>query len=146
MTSYSPELEAAFRATVYRIETPAGRFDLRVGQALPGAFADWLAAQKLAFWGVVTAYNPASRRLPDEINRQASVALFEAASAAGWRAFPACNLADAGDWPPEPGWLLLGGDEAGLCALAQGFAQVAVVCGARGEAPRLHWVPARPAV
>lgn len=142
MTPNSPELEAAFRATAYRVETPAGRFDLRVAQTLPAAFASWLEAQNVSFWGVVTAYNPASRRLPDDVNRQASVALFKAASVAGWRAFPACNLADAGDWPPEPGWLLLGGDEAGLCALARGFSQTAVLCAAAGEAPRLHWLPA----
>jgi len=143
LTRHSPELEVAYRATAYCVETPAGRFDLRVAQPLPAAFVDWLAAQNAAFWGVVTAYNPASQRRPDDINRQASVALLKAANAAGWRAFPACNLADAGDWPAEPGWLLLGGDEAGLCALAGGFSQAAVLCGAAGEAPRLCWLPAR---
>lgn len=137
-------LDAAYRATAYRVETPAGYFELRVAEPLPPAFADWLNAQGFSFWGVVTAYNPASQFYPDTVNRQASIALFEAAKNAGWRCFPACNFADAGDWPLEPGWLLLGraGErgEADLCALACRFSQAAVLCAATGELPRLRWL------
>lgn len=140
MSTPASGLEAAFRATTYRVETPAGRFDLRIGEPLPAAFAGWLRAEEAAFWGIVTAHNPGARRLSAVTNRLADEALARAVATPPWRRYAALNLADGGDWPNEPGWLLLGGGQADLCALGRRFAQAAVVCGTSEGVPQLCWL------
>ena len=58
----------------------------------------------------------------------------------GLRHVPASNHADAGDWPVEPGYCVLGADEKELLELAAEFGQSAIVCGQSGNAvARLVW-------
>ena len=131
-------LDAAFRATCYRVDCAAGVFDLRVG-VVNRAFDDFLRAQGARCWGLVTAYNPGGVRCDDQ-NAARQQALLRRIDRLSWLWLPACHLADDGRWPVEPGVLILGIGEAELCALAAEFSQAAVVCGERGEAPRLVWL------
>lgn len=140
MSEARAALAAAYAATRYCVDTPAGRFALRVGQPLPPAFVAWLRAQDLPCWAVLTACNPASRRQSDALNAAANQALAAAAAAAGCPCFPACNRAEAGDWPDEPGFLLLAAGADVLRALGRRFAQVALLGGQGDEAPALVWL------
>ena len=134
----TPELDAAFRATCYRVDCAAGVFDLRIGVVNP-CFDDLLRAQGAGCWGLITAHNPGGVRC-DAQNAARQQALLSRIESSSWPWLPACHLADDGRWPAEPGVLILGIGEAALGALAVEFSQAAVVCGELGEAPRLVWL------
>lgn len=141
-------IDAAFRATTYRVSTPVGDFALRIDRA-DAPFDDFLSRQPLVAaqhgastgicWGIVTAYNPGTL-LPDDDNHRRQQRLCEQIMASGWLFFPACNLADDGAWPEEPSYLLLHVDEEQMAVLGREFCQRAVVCGRTGLAPRLLWL------
>ena len=134
----TPELDAAFRATCYRVDCAAGVFDLRIGD-VNSAFDDLLRAQGAGCWGLITAHNPGGVRC-DAQNAARQQALLSRIESSSWPRLSACHLADDGRWPVEPGVLILGIGEAELCALAAEFSQAAVVCGELGAAPRLVWL------
>jgi hypothetical protein len=131
-------LDAAFRATSYRVETAEGVFDLRIGMADP-AFDDFLRRQGVCCWAVLTACNPGGVR-DDDGNRLRRLRLQARLQTLGWSFSLACNLADDRMWPAEPGFLLLQVSEREVCSLASEFFQLACVCGDVGGAPRLVWI------
>jgi hypothetical protein len=127
----TPELEAAFLSTTYRVVTPEGRFDLRIGVPDP-AFADFLSRQNATSWGIITACNPDGvLTLPQ--NAERSCALLARIKALGWRYFGADNCADSGEWPVEPAFCVLDAGEAALRRLAAEFGQAAIVCAQAGQ-------------
>ena len=134
----TPGLDAAFRATAYRVDSAAGTFDLRLGVVNP-AFDDFLRGQGVSCWGLVTAYNPGGVR-GDEQNSMRQRDLLCRLKSRSWNWLAACHVADDGRWPVEPGVLILQVGEAELCALASDFSQAAIVCGEVGCAPRLVWL------
>ncbi len=135
----TPCLEAVFLATTYRVETPEGCFDLRIGVSDP-AFDDFLARHRASFWSIVTACNPGATLSPAD-NAERDRALRGRIEALGWRYYRAGNHADRDDWPVEPGYCILDAGAAALCALAADFGQAAVVCGAAGQGGgRLVWL------
>lgn len=134
-----PELEAAFCATTYCVEVGGEVFSLRIGEAHP-AFSAWLKRQGAATWGIVTACNPGGRPTPDA-NTGRNRELRRLIEARGWRHVPACNRADAGDWPNEEGFCVLDADERLLGLLAAVFGQAAIVFGRADDgAGRLVWL------
>lgn len=134
----SEDLDAAFRATSYRVDTAEGVFDLRIGRPDP-AFDDFLRRQGVSCWAVLTACNPGGVR-DDDGNRQRRLRLLERLRTLGWSFSLACNLADDPMWPEEPGFLLLQVSEKEVCSLASEFFQLACVCGNVDGAPRLVWI------
>ena len=134
----TPELDAAFRATRYRVETAARAFDLHVGVVNP-AFDEILRGLGASRWGLLTAYNPGGVRCDDD-NARRQRRLLQRVERQGWRALPAGNYSADGRWPVEPSVLVLQISEAQSCALAAEFLQLAVVCGEVGAAPRLVWL------
>jgi hypothetical protein len=142
-------LDAAFRATSYRVVTPEGIFALRIGVA-DAAFDAFLYREvtlgqslgstgRAIHWGIVTAYNPGVL-LSTEENQLRQQRLHDRIAAAGWRFLKGCNLADDDLWPAEPSCFLLHVDEGQLRILGREFDQLAVVCGRTGTAPRLLWI------
>lgn len=139
MAVWSPELERAFRATTYCVEAGGEVFSLRIGEAHP-AFSAWLKQQGTATWGIVTACNPGGRPTPDT-NVGRNRELQRLIEARGWRCVPACNRADAGDWPDEPGYCVLDVEAHELGSLAAAFGQAAIAFGhADDGAGRLVWL------
>ena len=132
-------LDAAFRATIYRVEIPEGCFYLRIGVADP-VFDDCLRARGVGNWGIITACNPRAARLSNDENRLRQMQLRESLNGLGWTFFPACNLDPKGVWPPEPAYLILRMDETRFCALAAAYSQNAVVRGETGSPPCLLWI------
>lgn len=134
----TPELDAAFRATRYLVDSAAGTFDLRIG-VVNRAFDDFLRGQGVSCWGLVTAHNPGGVRC-DEQNAARQRDLLCRLKSLQWRWLPACHVADDGRWPVEPSVLILQVGEAELGALASDFSQAAVVCGEVGFPPHLVWL------
>jgi hypothetical protein len=134
----TPDLDATFRATCYRVDSSAGVFDLRIGVVNP-RFDDFLRAQGARCWGLITAHNPGGVRCDDQ-NAARQQALLSRINSLSWSWLSACHLAEGGRWPVEPGVLILGIGQAALVALAAEFSRAAVVCGELGVAPRLVWL------
>lgn len=133
-------LSAPFRATRYRVMAGESEvFDLRIDQASP-PFDDYLRRRGIDCWAIVSAHNPQARQLSADENARRHAALAARLRALEYAYLPAVNLADAGDWPPEAGCLLLGVSLAAACELAAAFAQAAIVFAHRGEPPRLVWL------
>jgi hypothetical protein len=132
------QLEAAYRATMYCVETPDSRFALRIGQ--PSAELDRLLANKQeSRWAYLTACNPKSNRQSDAENEHAQRQLLKMLTAEGYLLFFGIGIGEAGDWPPEPSVLVVGIDELAAVALGRQFGQAAIVVGRVGESPRLVW-------
>ena len=131
-------LDAAFRATTYRVETGESVFDLRIEESNP-CFDDFLRSRGACCWGIITAHNPGGICSEDE-NKRRQALLLERVRTLGRAYFPACNLADDGTWPEEPGFLILQASEDEMCRLASEFSQLACVCGSVGFVPRLVWI------
>ena len=131
-------LDTVFRATSYQVETDDGIFGLRIGVHDP-AFDNFLYRQGVSCWGLLTAYNPGGIRCDAE-NPLRQMQLLERLQRLGWAYRIACNVADDGGWPAEPGFLLLQISEKDVCSLAVEFSQRACVCGDIGSAPRLVWI------
>ena len=134
--------DTAFRTTTYRVSTDAGVFDLRIDQRHT-AFVAFLKNRGVSRWAIITACNPAAQRHTPADNARRQQRLLAHVQAAGWRLGQACfharNCADGGDWPDEPGLLLLGIDAALARALAHAFGQLACVYGKADGMPHLLW-------
>ncbi len=131
-------LEAAFRATIYRVESPDSVFDLRIGVSSP-EFDDFLSKQGFASWGIVTAFNPGGIRC-DKENPLRHQRLMDRLQSCHWTYLPSFNLADDDTWPAEPGYILLQAGEDEVCKLAAEFFQLAYVYGNVGSVTRLVWI------
>lgn len=133
-------LDAAYRATVYRVELPDGPLDWRIGRADADGDRRLRAAGCAREWALVTPANPFSRRLTDAENAQRLQDLLAELQQRGQRHFPARHRDPAGQWPDEAG-VLLTDPPSGLAeALGRRWQQNAIVRGRLGEAPELVWL------
>lgn len=133
-----PELDRVYRATRYRVAGPGGDFFLIVDQP-SAALAELHAAAGVAGSVYLTAYNPASRILPDAENVSRNQVLGQRLRAGQWRYCAGSTVDPAGRWPAEACFLVLGMAPAEGLALGAEFGQNAILV-AEGEAtPRLAW-------
>jgi hypothetical protein len=138
MSSPSPELERAYRATAYRVEGPDGRFSIHIGQTCPELDA-LLTLTHTTTWAYITACNPRSVPTADAQN-QARQRELEERVRARFRFYRGEGVGDDGKWPPEPSLLVLGIDGDTAARLGREFGQHAVVVGTLGGAAELLWL------
>lgn len=132
-------LEAAYRATVYRVTPTDGvSFDLRVGRRSAPLDA-LLGATGQTTWCWLTAVNPGSRRLGARANAARLAALDRDLAALPLAVVAGVALDPAGRWPPEPSRLVLGLDAEGGRGLALRFGQRAFLTGELGGPAHLEW-------
>ncbi|MQY50323.1 DUF3293 domain-containing protein [Rhodocyclus gracilis] len=105
-------------------------FDLRI-DGVNRAFVTWCRTMGVTYWAILTAHNPQGRLRSPQQNAAADAALAARLRSTGWRLARSVALADAGDWPPEPGFFVLDAPCDAMCGLAREFAQAAVVVGGR---------------
>ena len=144
--NHRSRLEAAYRATTYRVRAPAGAIDVRIGASAPAldALDALLEAHGADTWIIITAANPASECLPAATNAARQAALQDELLAAGYPILPSDAIADAGDWPVESGFLVIGLNAAGAEPIARRWGQLAIVIGRRAEPASLHWISIGP--
>jgi hypothetical protein len=111
------DLLAAYRSTVWTIATADEELLVRPGQSAP---------PPLRPAAIVTAYNPASRRLSPAANRRANAALRDRLAALGLAVLPTLAHGSSSAWD-EPGWCLPGGVREIAVSLAADFGQNAIV-------------------
>jgi len=133
------DLDAAFRATTYRIFLPRQRIDLRIATA-SRPLAAWLTREGFGRWAILSAWNPGASALAaaDNLHRQAQLEM--ALLQADFATYAAENVADAGDWPVEEACFVPGISRAEAVTLAQQFGQLALVHGDADGIPQLFWI------
>ncbi|HNN07371.1 MAG TPA: DUF3293 domain-containing protein [Azospira sp.] len=131
-------LEAAYRATTYRIHAPAGDIHLRLDVPSP-VFAALLTESATRHWAILTACNPASQLQDAAANGEAQARLQQWLKAHGYRWLAGENMAEACDWPPEASCVVLGLPVAAARQCGAIFGQNAVVAGDGDAIPRLQW-------
>ena len=135
-------LAAAYLATSYCVDAPAGQIWLRVGKRSRN-LDRWLRRQNARSWAFITAYNPASRRLPRWRNQGRQRCLHYHIDTLGFIAWPGAGVGDDPTWEPEPSFLVVGIPIDEARRIARRFGQNAIVAGRIGGAPQLVWCGAR---
>jgi len=135
----SEHLEAAYRATTYRVFLPAGAIDLRLGEASP-VLAAWLAEEGVSTWAILTACNPASQPLAPAENAERQSQLECTLLEQGLLTFAGENVADDGVWPNEESCFVPGVELKNSVALARRFGQNALILGGEDGVPHLVWL------
>jgi len=137
-------LEAAYRATRYRLASAGGPIVLEVGARAP-ALDRLLAAAGARRWAWLTAVNPGARQLGAAENAARLAALDAELARGGRAALPGVAVDLAGAWPDEESRLVLDLDVGTARALAERFGQVAFLAGEAGAEVRLEWTRSAPA-
>jgi len=133
-------LDAAYRATLYRVRAAGSTFDLRV-DAPSAPLAALMRRHGVATAAYLTACNPYSVHASDAANRAANEALRAALAAADAFVFEGEAIDPAGAWPAEPSFLALGLALATARALGMRFRQNALLFVDDDAVPRLVWLP-----
>lgn len=127
----------AYRGAFYR-SNAGGRdeIEIRVGKKTP-ALDDVLRRSGKRRWAFLTACNPGARELSAAENRARTRALESDLRRSGFLAFRGWSGADAGDWPEEASFLVVGIGRREADRLRRRFGQDAFVTGLSGGAARL---------
>lgn len=135
------ELEAAYRATSYRVFLPEGLCELRLDQPSL-AFSAWLKASGAQQFALLTAHNPGSQRLAATVNSERQSALEVELLVAGYEPYAGENVADQAecDWPPEESCCVLHIGLGEAKAIGAKYGQNAVVHGMTDGVPHLIWI------
>lgn len=141
----TPELILAYLRTCYRVETPSGAFDLRVGRRHP-RLDGLLSSLGVKQWGFLTAENPRSRILPPSENAARNQRLHHRLLHCAAIIWPGEGVGDDSNWTPEKSYFVAEVNPDDLRRLAADFEQHAALAGAVGEpaflifpdAPRLR--------
>ncbi|PKO37680.1 MAG: DUF3293 domain-containing protein [Betaproteobacteria bacterium HGW-Betaproteobacteria-6] len=133
------ELEAAYRATTYRVFLPGGVCDLRIGQPCE-TLRCWLETAGSTEFALITAHNPGGR-LADEASNAERQSQLECELLEGnYEPYAALHEADGEGWPNEESCFVPDLSCADACALAADYGQNAVVCGGADAVPHLVWM------
>lgn len=130
-------LVAAYRQTAYRISLPGKPAVLRID--VPWAAVDPRLTHGLECLAYITAANPASQALDDAENARRLRALLDDIMALGSSAQSGIAVADDGNWPDEPGFLVADLPIETARALAVRYGQNAFLHARTGDAVRLIW-------
>lgn len=126
----------AYRATTYHVLLRAAPHAEQIIPVRVGTAPAWPAKlmDKNTKWHIITAYNPGSTRFGLKANQQRQQHLAKLIEQAGLSTFSTIAVADAGDWPAEPGLLVLNATGRQIQAWCRQFEQLAVI-GGSGHGP-----------
>ncbi len=136
------ELEAAYRATTYRVFLPGGICDLRVGEACE-TLRCWLETAGCAHFAVITAYNPGSVMASEAANAERQAQLECDLLEGNYEPYAAQNLPDGDDGPIEESCFVPDLAPEDAYALAEDYGQNAVISGSADGVPHLVWIEDR---
>lgn len=122
------QLIQAYLNTSYRIETPVGPLNVRIGDTNPQLDA-LLEQHGVRTWAFITAWNPGSQQLSDAENLERHGALQHRFEALKLATLPGVGECPNESWPPEQSVLVLGIDRTTARNLGQEFGQNAIVVG-----------------
>ena len=135
------ELEVAYLCTEYRVLLEGGPLSFFADIFDSAAQARLVGECGLQReWAILTPCNPQSERLSGEQNGMRLAALETELGRRRVSRFRALNHDPAGQWPDEPGFLLVDADFGWLLELGRRYRQNALLAAAINEAPRLVWL------
>ena len=127
-------LEAAYRATHFVVEDLRWSGVILVGESTP-ELDDFLRAQGLSDWAYITAYNPRSELLSDDVNQGRHDELIQKLDSDGIPWLSGFGRTPDGSWTSDTSVLVCGIDRAAAVEIGRIFDQNAIVCGTyRGDA------------
>ena len=127
----------AYHRAFYRASTGGGiGIEIRVGKDTP-ALDDVLRRNGKRRWAFLTACNPGARRLGVTENRARTNALELSLRRGGFLFYAGRSGSDAGDWPEETSFLVVGIARREADRLRRRFGQDAFVTGLFGGVARL---------
>jgi hypothetical protein len=132
---YDERLHQAYHAAEYIFNG----FILKVGHRHP-EFDEWLTEQGYVHYAFMTPFNPRSRELPADVNRQRLGRLHELLRKRQRPFATAVGRDPAESWLPETGVFLFDPPSGEVHELARAFGQNAVVEGKVDGVPFLVWV------
>jgi hypothetical protein len=135
-TGLDPDLVTAYRATDYHVTGAVPQFVMHVDEPSE-ALAALHAARGATCSALLTACNPASRAMDDDVNAAAQRQLAERLAADGVEWVEALGADPLGRWPAEPSVLALGLDCEAAILLAREFGQNALLWAGANAVPRL---------
>lgn len=126
-------LDSEYHATTYRVYGPLGTtpIDLHAGET-SARLDELLEDCALEHWAFITAWNPASRSLPADVNNTRHTELLQLVRARSWRFYAGSGIPSNSDWDPERSVLVLGISRDEAVNLGKRFGQNAVLAGQRG--------------
>lgn len=130
-------LAKAFEATTYRAVIDGQAIEVRVHRRCPGLDGRLGSGSG---WAWLTAVNPGGRQGDCDDNALRMTRLDALLATLNCRRWPAEAVADAGDWPTEPGFFVVGLNLATARELAGRFGQAAIVWGDGVNPARLEWL------
>ena len=136
----SDELREAYEQTNYVVEVSRTQeITLRVGEQ-NSTLDQMLRARATSDWAFVTAYNPRSVSLPNEVNEARHQELLRRTRLLNYRTLPGRGEGDDASWPAEKSLFIFDITVAAARSLGREFGQHAVVVGTRGGPARLLFV------
>ena len=133
------ELEAAYRATTYRVFLPGGFADLRIGQTNE-TLNCWLETAGCSNFAIISAYNPGSQRIDAAKNAERQSQLECDLLEGNYEPYAGENLPDDDSGLLEESCFVADIALEDACALAEDFGQIAIVYGGADGIPGLIWI------
>ena len=115
---------------------------LRIARPLPVPLTEWFSIQNISTFAVITAWNPASKTLPEAGNRLGNNNLEKELKKVSRQTLPGRNIGEDGDWPPEESFWALDISAENAVRLGKLFGQNAIVWWEKGRLPELWWLQA----
>lgn len=128
----------AYLLADYRVLTPVP-MTLRIGLCEP-LLSEWLALHAVTQAVLITAHNPRSQRLGEADNAHRQQSLEDWLAQHGWVWSPTVGRDPAGEWPDEPGCLVLGMNAKQGVSLGRQWQQNAIVCCGSDGIPQLQLI------
>jgi hypothetical protein len=133
------ELEAAYRATTYRVFLPGGSCELRLGRPCE-TLRCWLETAGCTEFALITAHNPGGQLVGEATNAERQSQLECDLLEGNYEPYAAQHEADDGQWPVEESCFVPDISPEDACAIAADYGQSAVVSGGSDGVPHLIWV------
>ena len=133
------ELDAAYRATTYRVFLPGGLAELRIDQASP-VLKKWLETAGCRHFAIITAYNPGGQAVDAAGNGERQAQLECELLEGNYEPYTGENVPDDDSAPVEESCFVPELEAEDACALATDYGQNAVVCGGADGVPHLVWI------
>lgn len=135
-SSRQAALRQAFEDAEYHVLAAGNEWLVRTGER-HAALDRALGCKR---WTIITAHNPGGRRSGARQNQLRDKGFRTEVARQGWRAFEAVGRDPAGDWPDEPGLLIVDVPTTATGALARRFGQAATLTARAGEAARVAFL------
>ena len=125
------ELFEAYKNTTYRVYSPIGKIDIRIGVINP-LLQQLLLNNSSESWAFITACNPYSVMQNEDVNTLLNTQLEDYLSGKRYVFFKGIGVGDDNSWEPEASFMVLNIRKEDAVKLGKQFKQNAIVTGVIG--------------